>query len=218
MEYVTSVFENERTSKIYFQFSFPKRSTKLSLSRLRGETKIHTLWELFSKSRHGAMKKFLRYWIKRWMHSIVSLDPHERWSRKLLANCYPSVNASVMVQNRMSVVESLNELAIYLTYTLGDGEHREKCPSPTNDVRVTRNISRHTIRKKKGAAKLVRQPCKRCYEISSKQCRFDKRKIIAVTTYCNECTGKPHFCLRCFNIVHHISDEVSLWFLYDEPN
>jgi hypothetical protein len=115
------------------------------------------------------------------------------------------VNASVMVQNRMFVVESLNELAIYLTTFLGD-EHGEKSPSPT----VTRNISRHKIRKKKGPAKLVRKPCKRCYETNIKICRTDKRKIIAVTTFCNDCVGKPHFCLRCFNIVHQVAtDEVS---------
>ncbi|XP_011331301.1 broad-complex core protein isoforms 1/2/3/4/5 isoform X4 [Ooceraea biroi] len=104
-----------------------------------------------------------------------------------------------------AVQESLNELAIYLTTFLGD-EHHEKSPSPT----VTRNIeTRHKIRKKKGPAKLVRKPCKRCHETNAKVCRTDKRKIIAVTTYCNDCVGKPHFCLRCFNIVHHIADEVS---------
>ncbi|KAL6256488.1 hypothetical protein P5V15_012601 [Pogonomyrmex californicus] len=113
-----------------------------------------------------------------------------------------------MVRNRMSVVESLKELVIYLTrclptrsyldtYYLED-EHHDRSPSPS----VTRNMSRHKIQRKKGPARRVRKPCKRCYENNITV--FKNNKTVEVTTFCNDCLDKPHFCLRCFNIVHHI--------------
>lgn len=117
----------------------------------------------------------------------------------------------------MFVVESLKELAIYLnrclptrssyldTYCLED-EHYDRSSSP-----VTGNLSLHTIRRKKGPARQVRKPCKRCYEINttvfeSSRTVFKKRNV-EVTTFCNDCINKPHFCLRCFNIVHHITPD-----------
>ncbi|XP_018357854.1 PREDICTED: protein tramtrack, beta isoform-like isoform X2 [Trachymyrmex cornetzi] len=120
----------------------------------------------------------------------------------------PSTSGERATQD--AVQESLKELAIYLsrclptrssylnTYCLED-EPPDRSSSP-----VTRNISRHKIQRKKGLARQVRKPCKRCVE--KKITVLKNHKPVEVTTFCNDCIGKPHFCLRCFNIVHHITD------------
>lgn len=107
----------------------------------------------------------------------------------------------------MSVVESLKDLVVYLTRcplstkylrdTLGDGHHDR---SPSRNI-TWNNISDHKMKKKKGPAKLVRKPCKKCYE--NNDTRFFIKPV--VTTYCDDCVGKPHLCLRCFNITHRIT-------------
>ena len=107
----------------------------------------------------------------------------------------------------MSVLEPLKDLVIYLTrcqptkylgHTLGD-EHHDRSPSRT----VTRNISHHKIQKKDGPAKLVRRLCENCNETNV----MSLFKKPFVTTFCNDCVGKPHLCLRCFNIVHRIMSD-----------
>ncbi|XP_018350355.1 PREDICTED: protein bric-a-brac 2-like isoform X2 [Trachymyrmex septentrionalis] len=120
----------------------------------------------------------------------------------------PSTSGERATQD--AVQESLKELAIYLsrclptrssylnTYCLED-EPPDRSSSP-----VTRNISRHKIQRKKGLARQVRKPCKRCYEKNITVLK--NHKPVEVTTFCNDCIDKPHFCLRCFNIVHHITD------------
>lgn len=115
-----------------------------------------------------------------------------------------------MVRNRMFVVESLKELVIYLSRCLPtksyldtdylEDEHHDRSSSP-----VTWNMSRHKIQRKKGLARQVKKPCKRCCE--NNVTVFKNNKPVEVTTFCNECIGKPHFCLRCFNIVHQITPD-----------
>lgn len=104
----------------------------------------------------------------------------------------------------MSVVESLKDLVIYLTRCplttkyLGDtleDEHHDKSPNWT----ITTNMSHHKIKKKRGLAKLVRQPCEKCYDTLLKK--------PVVTTFCNDCIDKPHLCLRCFNMIHQITPD-----------
>lgn len=106
----------------------------------------------------------------------------------------------------MSVVESLKELVIYMnrclpprSYYLEEREEHDRSSSP-----VTRNMSRHKIQRKKGLARQVKKPCKRCCENIAV---IKNNKPVEVTTFCNDCIGKPHFCLRCFNIVHQITPE-----------
>lgn len=148
-------------------------------------------------------------WAERQYFSLVKL--YKNLVSKLLHyNILNYYTNSIMVRNRMSVVESLKELAIYLsrclptrssylnTYCLED-ESPDRSSSP-----VTRNISRHKIQRKKGLARQVRKPCKRCCEKNITVLK--NNKPVEVTTFCNDCIGKPHFCLRCFNIVHHIID------------
>ncbi|XP_011052440.1 PREDICTED: protein bric-a-brac 1-like isoform X1 [Acromyrmex echinatior] len=120
----------------------------------------------------------------------------------------PSTSGERATQD--AVQESLKELAIYLsrclptrssylnTYCLED-EPPDRSSNP-----VTWNISRHKIQRKKGLARQVRKPCKRCCEKNITVLK--NHKPVEVTTFCNDCSGKPHFCLRCFNIVHHITD------------
>lgn len=104
----------------------------------------------------------------------------------------------------MSVVASLKDLVIYLTRcpltpkyiedTLGD-EHHDISPNRI----ISSNMSHHKIQKKRGPAKQVRQPCQKCYDILYKK--------PVVTTFCNDCVGKPHLCLRCFNLIHQIMSD-----------
>ncbi|XP_011863633.1 PREDICTED: protein tramtrack, alpha isoform-like isoform X2 [Vollenhovia emeryi] len=120
----------------------------------------------------------------------------------------PSTSGERATQD--AVQESLKELVTYLsrclptrsyldTYYLDD-EHHDRSSTP-----VTRNMSRHKIERKKGLARRVKKPCKRCCENNSTV--FKNSKPVEVTTFCNDCIGKPHFCLRCFNIVHQISPD-----------
>lgn len=102
----------------------------------------------------------------------------------------------------MSVIESLKDLVICLTRWsptryLGL-EYHDRSPNRTESW----NISHHKIKKKNGPARQVRRPCKKCYE--NNVTAFNKS--LEVTTYCDDCVGKPHLCLRCFNIIHQIDD------------
>lgn len=141
------------------------------------------------------------------------------------------------MRNRMFVVESLKELANYLTKCLpatGVGDEYYETDSPNVTTTVTTNyednsvddqiternmvikqkkvivtdlkkqndISHHTIKKKRGPARSVKRVCKRCNAISRQY--NDRIKVIEVTTYCIDCVGKPHYCMKCFNIVHKI--------------
>lgn len=108
----------------------------------------------------------------------------------------------------ISVVESLKDLVIYLTRCplstkyLGDilgDEHHDRSPNRI----TTRNMSHHKFKKKKGPATRVRKPCKKCHE--NNDTSLIKKPI--VTTFCNDCVGKPHLCLRCFNIIHRITSD-----------
>ncbi|KAL0124994.1 hypothetical protein PUN28_004259 [Cardiocondyla obscurior] len=120
----------------------------------------------------------------------------------------PSTSSERTTQD--AVQESLKELVIYLsrclptkshldTYYLED-EHHDRASSP-----VRRSMSRHKIQRKKGLARQVKKACKRCCE--NNKTVLKNNRPVEVTTFCNDCTGKPHFCLRCFNIVHQISPD-----------
>ncbi|XP_011688925.1 PREDICTED: protein abrupt-like isoform X1 [Wasmannia auropunctata] len=115
-------------------------------------------------------------------------------------------------RSSQEVQESLKNAVIYLnrclptkssyldTYYYLEDEHQDRSSSP-----VTWNMSCHKIQRKKGPARQVKKPCKRCDENNITV--FKNNKPVEVTTFCNDCTGKPHFCLRCFNIVHQIASD-----------
>lgn len=96
--------------------------------------------------------------------------------------------------------ESLKDLVIYLTRCSPTAYMRDHYISPNRTV--TWNISHHKIKKKKGPARKVKRPCKKCFENNV----FVFNKSLDVTTYCDDCVDKPHLCLRCFNIIHQIDD------------
>ncbi|XP_011264186.1 broad-complex core protein isoforms 1/2/3/4/5 isoform X3 [Camponotus floridanus] len=114
----------------------------------------------------------------------------------------PSTSGERVTQE--AVQESLKDLVIYLTRCplttkyLGDtleDEHHDKSSNRT----ITSNISHHKLKKKRGLAKVVRQPCEKCYDPLLKK--------PVVTTFCNDCIDKPHLCLRCFMMIHQITPD-----------
>ena len=63
---------------------------------------------------------------------------------------------------------------------------------------------RHHLEKQEGQARNSRKICRSCYENIQKEERSvtARKKAKRVTTYCENCEGKPAMCLDCFNKKH----------------
>lgn len=63
----------------------------------------------------------------------------------------------------------------------------------------------HTLQEKQGEKKhLVRRFCKNCYKKNSATHGrvYATNRTKKCTTFCDDCEGKPHLCLDCFNEIH----------------
>ena len=68
----------------------------------------------------------------------------------------------------------------------------------------TRVNPQHHLKKKEGSAHKIRKYCTECYQYNARMLGPKTAKNVTpkVTTFCNECTRKPHLCLSCFNKLH----------------
>lgn len=76
--------------------------------------------------------------------------------------------------------------------------------SPTTVPETSSRKRVHTFVKPTGPGRKKRKICKGCYQnlratISSREAN---KKVSKVTSFCEECPGKPGMCLPCFNKVH----------------
>ena len=63
------------------------------------------------------------------------------------------------------------------------------------------NLNTHSYKKKEGPSHTVRRYCKGCYQ-KKKEGLLEKNKVKKVTTYCDNCVNKPHYCIECFADYH----------------
>jgi len=68
----------------------------------------------------------------------------------------------------------------------------------------TRVNPRHHLEKKEGSAHKTRRYCTECYNQNTRMLGPKTAKNVTqkVTTFCNQCTKKPHLCISCFNKLH----------------
>lgn len=111
---------------------------------------------------------------------------------------YKEINNSTIsiTDFRQNVVEQL---------LLGFDENQTKPiagSSSRSDSKKKRKVNKHEFRRKEGVAHKVRKYCRGCYS-KVKTGNTERNKVPKVTTYCEDCDGKPHYCLECFANFHN---------------
>lgn len=63
---------------------------------------------------------------------------------------------------------------------------------------------KHELKRKEGKVSSTRRFCVSCYKESVKKwgSKLAKNKFHKVSTFCDQCVNKPHFCLPCFDKEH----------------
>lgn len=69
------------------------------------------------------------------------------------------------------------------------------------DNRREKRKSEHKFDKKEGPSHKMRKYCVGCYE-KKRNGLIVKNKVKKVSTFCNDCTNNPHYCMSCFNESH----------------
>lgn len=125
-----------------------------------------------------------------------------RWYKKLAIELILNtalVNSWVMYTENKNSKKSIVQFRRQLVEYLVDSEKDEP------DVVIDRpKRLKHELLKKEGTVRNSRRYCIECYKQSAKTygSRNAKNKAKKVATYCNECPGKPYYCLLCFNKNH----------------
>lgn len=125
-----------------------------------------------------------------------------KWYRKLAIELLLNtavVNAWVMYnenkQSKSSIVDFRRALINYLTR-----------PADSQEIIINERPKRlkHVLKLKEGKVRDTRRFCVQCYKDSVQEFgrKVAKNKAKKVSTYCVQCKGEPHFCLKCFNCVH----------------
>lgn len=125
-----------------------------------------------------------------------------KWYRKLAIELLLNtavVNAWVMYnenkQSKSSIVDFRRALINYLTR-----------PADSQEIIINERPKRlkHVLKLKEGKVRDTRRFCVQCYKDSVQEFgrKVAKNKAKKVSTYCVQCKGEPHFCLKCFNYVH----------------
>ena len=130
--------------------------------------------------------------------------PHRRtlkWYLKLALDLL--LNSAIT--NAMILYQVATNTKIKVTeFRMAFAMHLTQCHSPVLSNTPVRRRLRHELQKKEGRAYLERKFCRECYKKNSKLfgSKIAKNKTKKVTTYCPDCIGAPHLCLKCFNKVH----------------
>lgn len=125
-----------------------------------------------------------------------------KWYRELAIELLLNtavVNAWVMYnenkQSKSSVVHFRRALINYLTW-----------PADSQEIIINERPKRlkHVLKLKEGKVRDTRRFCVQCYKDSAQEFgrKVAKNKAKKVSTYCVQCKGEPHFCLKCFDYVH----------------
>lgn len=79
-------------------------------------------------------------------------------------------------------------------------------PSTSEIENITPKRKAHTFVKPSGPGRKKRKMCQGCYKelrltLNSHEA---SKKVTKVTSYCDDCKGKPGLCLSCFNQLHKV--------------
>lgn len=81
-------------------------------------------------------------------------------------------------------------------------DEEEKIHERQVDTPTRRSLAAHKFLKREGLAVKTRKYCKRCYSEKIAN-NLSKNLVKKVNTYCADCKDEPHYCLPCFNTIHH---------------
>lgn len=76
-------------------------------------------------------------------------------------------------------------------------------PADSQEIIINERLNER-IKLKEVKVRDTRRFCVQCYKDSVQEFgrKVAKNKAKKVSTYCVQCKGEPHFCLKCFNYVH----------------
>jgi len=102
---------------------------------------------------------------------------------------------------------SMKEFRESLVLSLTTGSPTEKINTGRESLSLGGKRSSHFLVELQGQCRTVRKRCRGCYQILSlnEGSATAASKARRVKTVCNQCDGRPHLCLPCFERMH--SDE-----------
>lgn len=126
-----------------------------------------------------------------------------KWYRKIAIELLLGtavVNAHFLYQEvndkKISITEFREQIVENLLFPSDENQNTDM-PGPSKK----RKLNSHQFKKKDGPAHKNRKYCHGCYKKKQKGL-MEKNKVPKVTTYCDDCEEKPHFCISCFAEYH----------------
>ena len=114
-----------------------------------------------------------------------------------------SVVNSLILFNKYYATQklSMKQFRESLVFSILTGKSTE-CVRREPSIEGTR--SEHALFELPGSSRSVRKRCRGCYDLISQNegSAVASAKARRVKTVCNQCEGKPHFCLSCFERTH----------------
>lgn len=126
-----------------------------------------------------------------------------KWYRKVALEMIAGIsltNAQILYNKycsqKQACLRTFTE-SVILSLTKNIPKETVKSGKRTSDISDTRK--EHTLQEADGQKKNTRKRCKGCYEkISlSEGYKVAVNKATRVSTFCNECDGRPHLCNEC---------------------
>lgn len=129
-----------------------------------------------------------------------------KWYRKIafeLLLTTSMVNAFTLYKNvtesNIKITQFKKEVIKYLVRS----DENEKIDEGNEQPAKRRRI--HSLKRKEGENKhKIRRCCKHCYKKNNELHgrKYATNRTLKVDTYCDDCEGKPFYCLPCFNETH----------------
>lgn len=135
-----------------------------------------------------ALRKSLRWYKKLGVEFILGTTVVNAW-----------VIYNQLSNSKMKMAKFREEIirALFAEKDEEEGMHERQVDSPTR-----KSLQAHKFLKRDGLAVKTRKYCKRCYSEKIAK-NLPKNLVKKVNSYCADCDNEPHYCLPCFNTIHH---------------